>query len=636
MRVGSICTGYGGLELGLGVTPLWVAEIDPAASALLATVHSGVPNLGDITSVDWTRVEPVDLLVGGIPCQPVSVAGRQQGTSDARWLWPYALDAVKALQPQMFLLENVRNLVSIQKGAIFAGICDDLGRAGYDVRWLTLGACHVGLAHHRHRVFLLAERVDSWRREPTCERVPTPPCGLSTKALPTPLARDGDPKRNGAEGTREYWAAREIDRAPLGAIAALLPTPRATLIRPTVGAVRGSRGNLALSSAAVTMQIDWGKYAEAISRHASLYGDPPPPAEPNTKGAPRLSPTFSEWLMAIPAGLITGNVTSRNDALRLIGNGVSPPQIALAWKLLTTKPESREDREPMSDTDPTAVPELHGPNDAETETGIEHANTARAGVETALGGVTREQVQADSPIFAEIMSTLAHHGVELGPQILREVFGTIARLAMPDGVVRRPANRPAELREWPAASIRQLAALCRVYSPGDDVTVAPAPRDAQIEPPLPTGMTFATGGIVPAGAVVVGIDPSRAPDHAALAVVDAVRAAAMPEPVETVPVSPAPPVPGQVEAIAAHEQQVLAEREALLVSQLGAQPTHDVTAYASPLVQLGDGPVFHAPAPYDWTLDTAGNWTPPPPVAPPAPAQPNGFAPAGVNDGIPF
>ena len=81
-RVGSLFTGYGGLDLAVGGELAWYSEIEPAACQVLEHHFPGVPNLGDITKIDWTQVEPVDVITGGYPCQPFSTAGNRKGKKD--------------------------------------------------------------------------------------------------------------------------------------------------------------------------------------------------------------------------------------------------------------------------------------------------------------------------------------------------------------------------------------------------------------------------------------------------------------------------------------------------------------------------------------------------------------------------
>lgn len=309
MRIGSLCTGYGGIELGLRMAGVdvdvrWYAEVEPGPAALLAETHPGVPNIGDIKAAPWSELEGVEMIVGGIPCQPTSRAGKGLGDADPRWLWPATRDALTVLRPSAFLLENVPGLVTHDKGRLFAGIIADLEELGYGVTWIILGACHIGAGHHRHRVFLLAEAGGVGRG-----RLSAPACGQPNGVLlPTPVARDGAGR---GEGGPEYWAARRQRGRPLGAEIGLL-----------------------------ARMGGWGDFAAAIGRHELLRGPAPAPADKSRTGGPRLRPEFSEWLMCLPPGHVTGRL-ERRAALKALGNGVVPPQLTAAWLYLTGQVPAR-------------------------------------------------------------------------------------------------------------------------------------------------------------------------------------------------------------------------------------------------------------------------------------------------------
>ncbi|WP_375544229.1 DNA cytosine methyltransferase [Pseudoclavibacter albus] len=122
-RLGELFAGYGGLGMGVeaALGPMervWVSEFDPAPSRVLAHHWPAVPNLGDVTKVDWSQVESVDVLTGGFPCQDVSLAGRRAGLSEGTrsGLWAYMRDAIAALRPRLVVIENVRGLLSAQAG----------------------------------------------------------------------------------------------------------------------------------------------------------------------------------------------------------------------------------------------------------------------------------------------------------------------------------------------------------------------------------------------------------------------------------------------------------------------------------------------------------------------------------------
>ena len=106
LTVGSLFSGIGGFDLGLeraGMKVIWQSEIDEFASKVLKKHWPDVPNLGDITKVDWTNIERPDVICGGYPCQPFSTAGKRGGASDPRHLWPAMFNAICLLRPQYAL-----------------------------------------------------------------------------------------------------------------------------------------------------------------------------------------------------------------------------------------------------------------------------------------------------------------------------------------------------------------------------------------------------------------------------------------------------------------------------------------------------------------------------------------------------
>ena len=161
LRIGSLCTGYGGLDLAvhavLGGQLVWYAETDRHAQTVLAARFPGIPNLGDIRTVDWARVAPVDILTAGFPCQNISDAGRREGLHGAQSsLWTAVADAVRHLRPALVFVENVAALLRRGLDVVHA----DLAALGYDTSWTCLRASDVGAAHRRDRLFLLATRRD--------------------------------------------------------------------------------------------------------------------------------------------------------------------------------------------------------------------------------------------------------------------------------------------------------------------------------------------------------------------------------------------------------------------------------------------------------------------------------------------
>lgn len=239
---GSLCTGYDGIGLGLAlagvpVRPLWMAEVEPAMTRVLKREHEDVPNVGDIKIAPWELAPHVALMSSGDPCQSISIAGRQAGRKDPRFLWPWVRHAYRQVMPDVLFFENVANIVSHDGGRTLAERHDDLRTDGYEVRWTVLGACAVGAPHHRHRYYAVAVRWAGPGPVPEARRVGGPKaiCGAPRSGgrylLPSPMARDGDGR---GEGDPAYWTRRLTERGrtngrPLGAEVLLLPTPDASM-----------------------------------------------------------------------------------------------------------------------------------------------------------------------------------------------------------------------------------------------------------------------------------------------------------------------------------------------------------------------------------------------------------------------
>lgn len=148
----------------LGWEPLAFSEIDAFPCAVLAERFPGVPNLGDITKIDWKKAVKAygkpDIVVGGSPCQSFSVAGGRTGLDGASGLmWEY-VRAVRDIRPRWILWENVPGALSSSHGEDFRCLLEALDARGYGLAWRVLDAQFFGVAQRRERVFLVGRLGD--------------------------------------------------------------------------------------------------------------------------------------------------------------------------------------------------------------------------------------------------------------------------------------------------------------------------------------------------------------------------------------------------------------------------------------------------------------------------------------------
>lgn len=140
----------------LGWEPVAFCEIDEFSSAVLAHRFPNVPNLGDITEVDWSDyVGSVDLIVGGSPCQSFSISGKREGLAGESGLMFEYIRAVREIRPRWFIWENVPGALSSEKGDAFRQLLSEMDECGYGLAWRVLDAQFFGVAQRRRRVFLV-------------------------------------------------------------------------------------------------------------------------------------------------------------------------------------------------------------------------------------------------------------------------------------------------------------------------------------------------------------------------------------------------------------------------------------------------------------------------------------------------
>lgn len=163
MRVLSLFSGIGGLDIAAewaGMQIVGQVEIDEYCQQVLARHWPRVKRVADIRQVWGYDFGTVDVIVGGFPCQPGSVAGQRRGKADARWLWPEFLRVVEVYRPAWVVAENVPGLISL---GLLDDVLGDLDAAGYEATAVVFPAAAVGAPHLRERVFVVAHRDDGQR-----------------------------------------------------------------------------------------------------------------------------------------------------------------------------------------------------------------------------------------------------------------------------------------------------------------------------------------------------------------------------------------------------------------------------------------------------------------------------------------
>jgi DNA (cytosine-5)-methyltransferase 1 len=158
LKVLDLFSGIGGFSLGLHSTDIFdtvkFVEFDEFCQKVLKKNFPNIPIEGDIKNVKGKEFE-ADIIVGGFPCQPFSVAGKQKGRDDNRYLWPEMFRLIKEIKPEFVIGENVQGLVNLQNGMVLRQVQDDLEGEGFEVQCFLIPASGIGAWHQRFRVWIV-------------------------------------------------------------------------------------------------------------------------------------------------------------------------------------------------------------------------------------------------------------------------------------------------------------------------------------------------------------------------------------------------------------------------------------------------------------------------------------------------
>ena len=284
MRELSLFTGAGGGVLGsllLGWETIGYVEWDKycqqVIAARIADGHLPVaPIFGDVREFILSGAADqyrgfADVVSGGFPCQPFSVAGKRAGADDHRNMWPATIECIRRVQPRYAFLENVPGLLA---SGYFGTILGDLAESGYDARWRILSAAELGAPHKRDRLWIVA--ADAERQRPTAGAV-----------------RGRDVRDENGNGAGSLWGNEQQSRA----------TWLCENVPNRIGV--GLEGEQQAGTEA------WAADRSGDGRNSGWWE-----AEPDV-------------------GRVADGVAARVDRLKAIGNGQVPAVAAAAWRLLT-------------------------------------------------------------------------------------------------------------------------------------------------------------------------------------------------------------------------------------------------------------------------------------------------------------
>jgi len=164
MKLLDLFSGIGGFSLGMEATKkiktIAFCEKDEFCRKVLKKHWSNIKQYNDIRSINGKEIA-ADIVSGGFPCQPFSVAGKRKGTEDDRYLWDEMLRVITEVKPRWVVGENVQGIINIDNGLVLRQVQTDLEAQGFQVQCFIIPASGIGAWHRRNRVWILAHSNDN-------------------------------------------------------------------------------------------------------------------------------------------------------------------------------------------------------------------------------------------------------------------------------------------------------------------------------------------------------------------------------------------------------------------------------------------------------------------------------------------
>ena len=200
-------SGIGGFSIGLeraGFKTIAFCEMDKYCQLILKKHWKDIKIYDDVRQITRQQYEQdgcelPEVITGGFPCQPFSVAGRQKGSGDNRYLWPEMFRVIKEFKPRWIIAENVRGIVNIQDGVVFENVCTDLESQGYETQTFIIPAAGVGAPHRRDRVWIVGYSEHNGSPSTTQSRSTSTTSNNNTQGKDTARKSQGTSRPNNSE-----------------------------------------------------------------------------------------------------------------------------------------------------------------------------------------------------------------------------------------------------------------------------------------------------------------------------------------------------------------------------------------------------------------------------------------------------